>query len=605
MAKAAKIGLGLIIIAIAVIAALTIAVKLILTPDRLIPLIEKEGREALGRQVTIGGLEMGLFSGIEVKDLEIKEEDPRQEFARIGTFRLRYDLWRLLHKELVITSLEIENPSVTIRRRGGKFNFETLALLAEEGQGKGREAREAEEGPSPSAVPPVSLEIEKFSIKKSKITVIDDSGEIPRTDVVMSIFAKLGMDAATGSLKGSSNYVVDVSMQPKESGQPVKLRLKGDATVTSSTAAIKARLTVQDQGCDIETKAELVGGAPHIVLAIRSQLLDIEPLMALAAAFSGTGEETAEAGRANAATAGHPTKPLASLLPKGLKAEATVQIKQIKYQGLEFKEFHAKAVLKNGKLTMNKGVSIENGQIAVRQTADLNQSTPPFELSIKAHHIDPGEILSRLGKLPYVRGNGALDLECNGRGLAWDVIKKDLSCKGTYAIKDGRLYSSPVTKAVAGLLGLPSLDAPYFDELGGNIKIQEGRVLSSLKMDAKEVGLLGNGKIGLDGTIDYPINVFLSPEMAAKASKRLPLVAHLPERDGKKVVPLQIKGSLKSPKVSISSKGARDAAEQAIGKEIQKRLLKGGSKDKDKGKGNDAGSQAQELFKGFMGGGQK
>ena len=90
---------------------------------------------------------MGLFTGLPVRDVSVKEADGKTDFLSIGEFVLRYNLWPLLQGAVVVSEVCLGEPRVWIfRDKQGKFNFETLAFLAE-----GKKA-EPELGPEAGAL---------------------------------------------------------------------------------------------------------------------------------------------------------------------------------------------------------------------------------------------------------------------------------------------------------------------------------------------------------------------------------------------------------------------------------------------------------------------
>jgi len=132
MGKIGKIVVGLVLLFFIVIAGLVAFVHFYLTEEKVKSLVIPQAEAALGREVAIGDISIGLFSGITIGDFLIKEEDGEQNFVSAKAFVLSYDLLPLLQKKIVISEIRFDEPTVQIiRDKKGKFNYSTLALLSE------------------------------------------------------------------------------------------------------------------------------------------------------------------------------------------------------------------------------------------------------------------------------------------------------------------------------------------------------------------------------------------------------------------------------------------------------------------------------------------
>jgi AsmA protein len=88
--------------------------------------------EALKREVLIGDIELRLFSGIVVRDLQVLEEDKDSPFIAAEQMVLRYRFWPLLQRRVVIDQIQIDTPIIrVVRRVDGTFNFDDLLAEAE------------------------------------------------------------------------------------------------------------------------------------------------------------------------------------------------------------------------------------------------------------------------------------------------------------------------------------------------------------------------------------------------------------------------------------------------------------------------------------------
>ncbi|MBW2080121.1 MAG: hypothetical protein JRI27_04085, partial [Deltaproteobacteria bacterium] len=75
MGKLGKILVTFLVFIGVVLVGLSLFVHFYLTEDRVKALVIPQAEKALGRTVQIGGIDVGLFSGIIVKDFTVKETD--------------------------------------------------------------------------------------------------------------------------------------------------------------------------------------------------------------------------------------------------------------------------------------------------------------------------------------------------------------------------------------------------------------------------------------------------------------------------------------------------------------------------------------------------
>ena len=162
---------------VVLIAGLAVFVKYYLTDERVKELVIPQAEAALGRDVSIGTISIGLFSGITIKDFLIKEADGKTDFVSTRAFVLSYNLLPLLQKKLVITEIRLDEPTVLVSRdTKGQFNYASLAILA-----PGEEKKKT--APSdPAAALPLALAFDQLTLKGARISVRDQLGEIPALD---------------------------------------------------------------------------------------------------------------------------------------------------------------------------------------------------------------------------------------------------------------------------------------------------------------------------------------------------------------------------------------------------------------------------------------
>ncbi|HSH13837.1 MAG TPA: DUF748 domain-containing protein, partial [Desulfurivibrionaceae bacterium] len=162
-----------IIIAVAVpvvlIGALTVAAKLLITPERvrrtILPLVET----ALHRPVELGEIKVGIFSGISLQGLVVREKAGKEIFIAADKLVLRYQFWPLLRRQVVVDEVSLQEPRIRVTRLAdGSFNFSDLT------GGQDKAPAPAAKEP-PSGAPPLDVLISEVNIRGGELLFIDQA----------------------------------------------------------------------------------------------------------------------------------------------------------------------------------------------------------------------------------------------------------------------------------------------------------------------------------------------------------------------------------------------------------------------------------------------
>jgi AsmA protein len=127
MNKYVKIAAAAGALAVVLLIALVILVRLLVTPERVKAVILPLAEQALQRQVTLDTVEVGLFSGIELYGLVIDEPGDHEPFVAADRVLLRFQWLPLLARRVVIDEVSLERPLIrVIRHADGSFNVSAL-----------------------------------------------------------------------------------------------------------------------------------------------------------------------------------------------------------------------------------------------------------------------------------------------------------------------------------------------------------------------------------------------------------------------------------------------------------------------------------------------
>ncbi len=197
----AGIVIGLIAV---VIIGLTLYVKSYLQSDKLKALIIPRAEQATGRKLDIDAINVSIFSGISVQGIHLKEKDGAKDFVAAKEFVLKYDLMPLLSKRLVITSIQLVDPSLYVTRDGnGRFNFDDIVETIKAGAIGEKAAQGSAQKPQAEGGMPLNVLADKIEISNAKVEFTDAKKELPNVAAISD--AELNISAGTepGALKFS------------------------------------------------------------------------------------------------------------------------------------------------------------------------------------------------------------------------------------------------------------------------------------------------------------------------------------------------------------------------------------------------------------------
>lgn len=143
----------------------------------LISKIESYMKEKYNLGVKIEKLDFTLLSGIRIEKFKFTDNDVPDSLFSMESFALKYDLWPLLDKKLVVKTIVLEHPKANIvRDANGKFNFDGIIEKF-----KSKE----EPPPTPEATEPETqaaqfiIDLKNFEINDIDVSYEDRSAENP------------------------------------------------------------------------------------------------------------------------------------------------------------------------------------------------------------------------------------------------------------------------------------------------------------------------------------------------------------------------------------------------------------------------------------------
>ncbi|PLX48594.1 MAG: hypothetical protein C0613_10435 [Desulfobulbaceae bacterium] len=539
----------------------SLVLRAYLTDARVRALIIPPLEKALGRSVEIGHIKVSLFSGIQVYDFVIKEENGKNNFLSSGQFTLFYDLLPLLGKKLVISDARLVDPAIrVVRDWQGNFNFSTLALLADKELPADQEST-AKKAADKTTLP-FSVEVRNFSLENGTIKIQDAMQEIPATAITANADIGLQMGHSPANLRYQGNLRFAVTTDYKG----LTLHQNGRLDFDQDNLDFTVDLRLDQQALQLSgsvTDYLKISPLPPLVINVTGQEVDIDELLASLALLS---EEQGSTKPVNAKGKNAAPRPAAALVPDDLTVRGEVRIAKATYQQVEINDFHlsyslAETIFKVRDLTGSTMGGNMQGETEVHL-----QTIPSYEGKLGLHNLRLAEVQKTFAARSPAKASGTLSsaMTFTGKGISPEQIRKEISAVGKFAMANGRLSGADFSKALAALLDLPELTDIDLQDMGGDFIIKKGVAQIRSQTSNSSFTARMNGSIGLDGSLNMPVALRLSPRLSSRLESRLTAARYMEKEDDRILVNLTLTGTLDSPKVKLDTTQVRRRATESL-----------------------------------------
>lgn len=391
-------------------------------------------------------------------------------------------------------------------------------------------------------------------IEDAELTVADSRLELPLPFSLPPTGTTTGDGAGSGgielvSLRSISLRNVTVASGTREVRISADSSLAGPRLVVDSLTAVSGATLIEASGTiDLSPRIEAT-------ITAGADILDVDDLMALAAAFGASSPGPSPAERNTA------------------RISASVSAPRGTLGGVDIGRFEATLVAEHGQLVVEPlAFDIFGGRYSGAVDAGLG---PAMLLNLRGRvsNLD----VSQLAEFGNAAGAIAGRLYGSGRFSAAgvDITSALTSARGIgeVVISDGAMPRLNVIQTALRFFGRPETDAPTpdgerFDEITGTFALAGGRVRSDdLRLRAPDFDIFGRGTLDLaTKRLEARADLVLSEAVSAQAGRDLLRYT----RAGNRVVlPATIGGTLGAPTVGID---AAAALGRGIRNEVERRL---------------------------------
>jgi AsmA protein len=518
---------------IVIVIGLSVVVKSYLRSDKLKALVIPRVEEFTGRAANIDSIDVSLFKGIVVKNIELMERDGKHEFIKAKEFVLDYRLLPLLRKRLVIKKVGLISPFIhLVRDKEGRFNFEDIVK-----KGKGQTKESAPESPETKGLP-LSVETDKISIRDARMEFIDEEGNLPSMNVTADGDLKFSVEKGQGSPELSGDVdIKELSM--KRGGAEIKS--SGTISIKQKDVEFNITSTIGKDTVKLSGDVKDYMSNPVARLDVNAGELNLENLMAL----SGGKEEKPKpndpkpAQRAKSKSSGKDKA--AGKRAGSLSASGEVKVGAAKYKGYVMKDFTARYNYTDGDLTIN-----------------------PISTGLAG---EKGMILEGSAK-------GELGASISSGTSAAESLKRTLNGRFSADLTRCEIRESKIGTAIAALTGIGEIRSPKFDTVHFIFTVGKEKIALNGTMRSSFMTLDPSGTVGFDKRMDVAAELRVAPGLAGKLITGK-LTSFVTDEKGWTVVPLSITGTTERPSVGLNKAAVTKQIEKGAVQEIKKRLFKG------------------------------
>ncbi|WFS62112.1 AsmA family protein [Pseudodesulfovibrio thermohalotolerans] len=267
---------------------------------------------------------------------------------------------------------------------------------------------------------------------------------------------------------------------------------------------------------------------------------------------------------------------LSALKDLDLKGKLTVG--KLKVMNLTITDILAEITAQNGLVTADPmNLNLYGGSYSARGTLDASKPVAAWTESGRLKNVQAGPLLKDLTGNDRLSGTTNAQYDLTGAGLTPDNIKKSVSGTASFAFTDGAISGINVAKMLRDgwerLKGRPvSGDEPAktdFAELLGSATLTNGHIVNKdLLMKSPLLRVTGQGWADLPkNSTDYTATVTVVGTLEGQDGKSIEDLKGLP-------LPINVKGSLNNPSISLDLKAMGEALFQGTFKEGAKGIEK-------------------------------
>ncbi len=327
----------------------------------------------------------------------------------------------------------------------------------------------------------------------------------------------------------------------------------------------------------VMSDAAKTSGKPNATVTLTSRQLRTVDLMSEKPATKETGPKKKASSTATGA-----------IVP-GIDIDANINVSKLQTEKFTFTDAKGVVNLSDGVVNLkNLSVNAFDGMIQSKGTLDLRDpKKSPFDLNLDIKNVESNEMLSSFSSIgKYLFGKFSTTTTIKGDlNDSLGLNPQSLLGNGVVNISSGKLSGYPLTQKLADATSLVDLRDVNFKNWTNAFSISNGRLnIKDLKVSSGTTDFLANGSQGLDGSMDYNLNVKLPPSVSSQlklGGVAAELLQFFKDKDGRYSLNFSVSGMASDPAVKLNTKAQEEVAKQAVGQKKQQLLDEGKKKAED------------------------
>lgn len=236
--KIFKAGIIILVIAVVLTALCGYFIKTLAEPENIKKYLLPAVSDYLGRGISADDINIGLFSGITLKNVIIKEDANfgKVDFIKVESVVLDFSFLKLLQKELILKNVYFKSPQINIIRNAeGEFNYSDI-LNNIEGKKDSKKKSGASGEKKDKEGQPFVFSIEKIVTNSGDIVFIDRStGEKEKKYRLSDLYISVKGELSDGPLKIATRAVI---MPGGSDNSVFSLKINGTADLQSHSYSL-------------------------------------------------------------------------------------------------------------------------------------------------------------------------------------------------------------------------------------------------------------------------------------------------------------------------------------------------------------------------------
>jgi uncharacterized protein involved in outer membrane biogenesis len=252
----------------------------------------------------------------------------------------------------------------------------------------------------------------------------------------------------------------------------------------------------------------------------------------------------------------------------GPQLDATVKSNSGSLRDIDYRTLDGQVSLRGQKLSFDRlTLSAFDGTIVGAGSYDMaDPDAPAFSFRGKVDGVDVGPLAAHLGgaRTPQMTGRLQANLDIDGYGSEWEVIRQALTGNGALEVVDGMLKGVNIAESVLGsLTGIPGLsnlispsvrskypalfgmDDTVFEALAGKMTLGNGEaLLDEIALAALDYRLDGKGTIQLANALDIAMTFVASEGLTKDLYRSAKEIQYLTNANGRFQLPLRLGGAM-------------------------------------------------------------